>query len=331
MDILYTFDDNFVPQAAASILSVCENNTEERIVFHVIGKNIADQNKEQLTAMVRAKGQQIRWTEMNSIREMFAFRYDTGSWDDIILVRLILDRVLPGTVDRILYLDGDTMVRSSLRDLWEKDLSGYALGAVMETTVTEERKKMLGLSDTDGYVNSGVLYVNLRYWRENNISDALIRFYRDNQERIMAPDQDVLNAVLKGKILFLPFSYNYCNTFTFYPYRALRKIAAPVSNFPVEKEYRIWIKAPVIVHFLGEERPWRIGNRHEYTPEYMQYCAETPWSHAPLEEGWEKYFQLFYLFNRLVRPFPLLRYRIITALIPVMLKRKSGKKDGKTG
>ena len=326
MDILYTFDDNYVPQAAASILSVCENNTEERIVFHVIGKNISDHNREQLTAMVHGKGQQIRWTEMNSFGEMFAFRYDTGSWDDIILARLILDRTLPETMDRVLYLDGDTMVRSSLRDLWETDLTGYALGAVMETTVTRSRKQMLGLADTDGYINSGVLYVNLKYWRENGVSGKLIRFYRENQDRIVAPDQDVLNTVLNGKILFLPFSYNYCNTFTFYPYRALRRIAAPVSHFPEEKEYRAWIRDPVIVHFLGEERPWRIGNRHEYTPEYMRYRAETPWSQVPLEDGWQKYFQWFYLFNRLIRPFPLLRYRIITALIPLMLKRKSGKR-----
>ena len=60
MNIVYTLNDKFVPQVAAGICSVCENNTDfENITFYIISKEITDENKEKLTKLVKKYNRKI--------------------------------------------------------------------------------------------------------------------------------------------------------------------------------------------------------------------------------------------------------------------------------
>ena len=78
--------------------------------------------------------------------------------------------------------------------------------------------------------------------------------------------------------------------------------------------------------------PWREGNRHPYRAAYEAALAKTPWRGAPMESGWQTYFRCFDLFNRLTRPFPLLRWRIINALIPAFMRyREQARKKKQHG
>ena len=43
---------------------------------------------------------------------------------------------------------------------------------------------------------------------------------------------------------------------------------------------------------------------------------------SPLELGWENYFKAFNLFNTVMKPFPMLRYKIMDTLIPIMIKHR---------
>ena len=57
----------------------------------------------------------------------------------------------------------------------------------------------------------------------------------------------------------------------------------------------------------------------------MNICfigIKTPWANTPLELGWENYFKVFNLFNTVMKPFPMLRYRIMDTLIPIMIKHR---------
>ena len=90
----------------------------------------------------------------------------------------------------------------------------------------------------------------------------------------------------------------------------------------MELEFEKIKSNPSIIHFLGEERPWRLGNKHPYTKEYLNYWNSTPWKNSLLEDGWQTYFKAFNLFNSITKPFPLIRYKIIDTLIPYMIKHR---------
>ena len=162
MNIVYTLNDKFVPQVAAGICSVCENNTDfENITFYIISKEITDENKEKLTKLVKKYNRKIEIIELGDIKKYIDFEFDTTGWNSIVLARLVIDKLLPETIDKILYLDGDTIVRGNLSELWNTDISEYILAASIEPTVDRERKKQLGLEKLP-YYNAGILLINLK-------------------------------------------------------------------------------------------------------------------------------------------------------------------------
>lgn len=322
MNIVYTVDNKFVPQLATGICSICENNKDEELCFYVVSKGITDNNKDALTKYVSTYGKKLCIIELSDIKDYVDFDFDTSSWNDIVLARLFLDRWLPDDVEKILYLDGDTMVRGSLHDLWKIDLTNYVIGAAVEPTVNGKRKKAINLESTKPYYNAGVLLINMKKWREMDAGKIVLDFYRKHQGRLFANDQCAINGALKDDILQIPISYNFFNSYRFYNYKSLVKMMKP-ARFISKEEYQRSCNHPVIIHFLGEERPWRVGNKHPYTKEYLVYRNKTPWADVPLELGWENYFKLFNLFNAIMKPFPMLRYRIMDLLIPMMIKYRA--------
>ena len=114
MNILYIFDNNFVPQAAASICSLLENNRfAENITIYIMSLHVSEDSEKKLEAFIGnyADEGHVRHTvfiEIDDIPSYFDFEIDTAGWNDIVLARLLLDRFLPEEVERIIYLDADT-------------------------------------------------------------------------------------------------------------------------------------------------------------------------------------------------------------------------------
>ena len=85
------------------------------------------------------------------------------------------------------------------------------------------------------------------------------------------------------------------------------------------------IMDPCIVHYLGEERPWREGNRHVFKDDFVRYYNLTIYGKnderkdGVLETGWGRYFFVWNIFNSVMRLFPMLRLTIINALIPIVM------------
>lgn len=319
MNIFYTVDNGFVPQLATGIVSVCENNRwASSITFYVGSAGVLNANKQKLEELVASYGRELRFVDLGNLKEAIGFDFDTLGWGEVVLGRILVESLLPATVDRVLYLDGDTIVIDSLEDLWNQDLGDCWLGASMEPTVTHARKVSLGLENSH-YFNSGVLLIDLHKWRENHVGERILKYYADRDGRLFAPDQDAINGACAGKIYPLLPRYNYYNIYWFYPYEMLRKLESPAPYFS-KVEYQAAVSKPAIIHFLGEERPWRKGNHHPYRAYYQRYLAMTPWKNTPQEEGWEFYLGCFKAFYTVLKPFPMLRYRIIDSLIPSFMR-----------
>lgn len=322
MNILYTVNDKFVPQLGAGICSVCENNRQvEEIHFYVFSSGITSQNKVELQQLAKSYERDITIIEIKDIQEYLDFEFDTLGWNQVILARLFMSKILPESVDKILYMDGDTIVRGSLKELWELDLKGKTLGMSIEPTANRQRKNELGLEEKY-YYNSGVLLVDLKRWRQMKAEELIIDFYREKKGNLFAPDQDAINGALKDEIIPIFPKYNFCNIYYQYPYRFLCKLTRPLKYFS-EIEFVESLNNPIIIHFLGEERPWRKGNTHKYRDDYKKYLKMTAWKDAPMEEGWQLYFLCWRIFNVFTKPFPQLRYSIIDHLIPYFMKYRS--------
>ena len=137
MNVFYTVNDAFVPQLGAALCSVCENNRDmDSIVLHVGELGVTEEHREQLRTLAAGYGREISFISVEGLRERLGFEFDTLGWSEIVVARLLLDTLLPEDVDRVLYLDGDTIVTGSLRELWETDMEGKAIAASAASCAT---------------------------------------------------------------------------------------------------------------------------------------------------------------------------------------------------
>jgi lipopolysaccharide biosynthesis glycosyltransferase len=189
--------------------------------------------------------------------------------------RIFLPELLPG-VDRILYLDVDTLAVDRLDPLWEIDLSGSWLGAV--TNVFQEnhlhRPASIGLAGPEVYFNSGVLLMNLDEMRRDACTAELVRVARAGGPELEWPDQDVLNLVLGSRRLALHPRWNFMNSMRF-------PQAAPVFGGDVLEEARA---SPAIRHFEGpgDNKPWHRDCERVDRELYFRHRADTPWPRVRL-------------------------------------------------
>lgn len=137
--------------------------------------------------------------------------------------------------DQALYLDCDIVVTRDLSEIFAVDLGSYPLGAVRD----------LGGEVYFGeqIFNSGVLLINVNYWRENDIAGQLIEMTDNLHDKVSQDDQSILNMLFENRWLELPFAYN-CIT-----------LHTTFSDYEPEKGLY-----PPVIHYLTERKPWK-----EYT------------------------------------------------------------------
>ena len=325
MNLFYTINNKYVPQLGAAICSVCENNrATDEIHFYIGAQDITPENQHLLSELTKRYDRLITFIAIKDIREQLGFEFDSSGWNEIVVARLLIDRLLPVDVHRVLYLDGDTIVRGSLKELWETDMKGNAIAASIEPTANYARKKALGL-ETLPYFNSGVLLYDLKTYREQHVANTILEYYKMKEGKLFAPDQDAINGALPGKITILSPKYNFCNIYWYYSYNSLVRISKPAPYLSKEI-FEDAVNDPRIIHYLGEDRPWRKGNTHRYSADFHKYLAMTPWKDMPMEEGWETYFKLYGAYWKVLKPFPMLQYRIMDTLIPFVIKYRAKKK-----
>ena len=148
--------------------------------------------------------------------------------------RYIIADLLPN-VDKILYLDGDLVINGDITAFYNIDLENNYLAGVPDMWAEHcgYREKM----HFDTYINAGVLLMNLKQLRRDNLAQVLINKTVELWETIKFQDQDILNIVCKNKIKIVDSIYNFAS-----------------ANIKFEKSN---IKYAKIIHYTGQKKPWK--------------------------------------------------------------------------
>lgn len=275
INIVACTDGWFVMPTGVMICSVCMNNPDVDIVFHVIiNSDVTPKQKKDLEKVVYPfEGKTIIFYSPN--QQMLCFGFPPAITPLITKTsyyRLYVAELLPLEIEKVLYLDVDIIVRHSLLPLWNIDISHYAVAAAPDifSDVTEVYSR-LQIPQNLCYFNTGVLLINLRYWRENSVSNLFQTWILKHTNAIRYADQDVLNAVLKEKILLIPLKFNLMHGFlwkqAYYDYNKY------------EKEVLEARRDPIIVHFSGE-KPWDVywvDPPHPFVSTFKKYQRQTKW------------------------------------------------------
>lgn len=177
----------------------------------------------------------------------FRSRFEDARYYKIsVLARLVLADHLPRDYDRIIYIDGDTLVVGDPRFLLKRPLPPNKVMVTVDgddavsrgnnpfAPEMVERFRLLGLDENDVYVNTGVMVARLDAWRAA-MADAA-DYYLDNYRLCKFFDQCAINATLGERRLFMSPAYNFQPSFT---------------RWGVDREI-----TPVIAHYAGALKPW---------------------------------------------------------------------------
>lgn len=325
MNIVYASNENYVKHMAASMISIFQQNRrEKRLVVYVLSIGIKMESRERLEAMADTYHREIRWIELENIRSLFPFGVDTRGFDISAMGRLFVGRLLPENIQRVLYLDCDTVAARPLGKLWRTDLKGKLVGAVMEPTIYRVVKEEIGLGEQDPYINSGVLLIDLKRWRRQGAEEKLLGFFGGRGGSLFACDQDTINGALKGEILFLPPKYNFFTNYRYFSYRELMRYSKTYGMVG-KAAFKAAKQCPVIIHYMGDERPWIAGNRNHYRKYYEQALALTPWAGEEKEKGKEWYMLAYHLMDYVTVICPPIRRMVSQKLGMKVIEARKGK------
>ena len=283
MHIVCCTDHNYIMPTGIMICSVCENNSNISIIFHVIcNNNVSIEDKSDLNNIVNRYNQTINFYKIdNDIPACFTIGKENQPQHITIssYYRLFLADILPSDIEKVLYLDGDIVVRKSLESLYNTDIKDYSIGAVIDMSQSNiSYYNRLKYSPSYGYFNAGVLLINLSFWREHNLIKEFIDFASNYPERIKLHDQDILNFVLRNSKYNLPLSYNFQSGFLYkHEYRDF--------SWEYDEEIEKCYLDPHIIHYTCPIKPWGEKCNFPYKSAFFQYRDLTKWKNQELIKG----------------------------------------------
>lgn len=279
LNVLYQFNEKYAPYAGVSMTSLFENNKRiEEIYVYILGEKLSPSSIAKFEELGKNYDRVILFKGTDKlIKKMKEWGIPAYRGSYAANLRLFLPRILDDSIDRVLYLDADTIVNGELSDLCNIDMKKKSLAMALDS-LGREHKKNIGLRENDYYFNSGVILFEMNNWKKNELSNKIIEHIRDGNVHYPAPDQDMLNVVCKNDVLLLDARYNMQPVHLAFKVKDYFRVYS--DNAYYTKEQIEKSKRNVIIYhafrFLGEFS-WDKKNAHPNNDIFDFYLNKSPW------------------------------------------------------
>ena len=284
MNVLYTCDNNYVWLMGISAISMFDNNRKlQDLHVYLLGENISNENKQILTDISEKYNRQITIIDVPKLDIPEALV--SARWPLSAFTRLYAGELLPDNVDRVLYLDCDTIIKGDLSELDTCNVTENVFWGIKDC-IGKEYKKNIGIEPNGLYVNAGVLLMNLSELRTIAIKDILAKYMAKYQNLINYADQDVLNGAFNGKIGVLPPQYDVMTIAATYSYEEIKILRRPTNYYSLD-EFLNAKSNPLLIHYttnMRTVRPWFSNTNHPLAFEFRKYMGMSPWKDRKLVE-----------------------------------------------
>jgi len=268
--VVVATDENFAMPTAVTLRSLMLHNTGGQIVVTVLHNGLSAQAVERIRAAIPGSNQDIRWYDVSS----FIPAATTQSHlPDSTYFRLLMGDALDDSVERVVYLDVDMLIRRDVSSLWSIDLDSSPLAAVQSVhfPFIGSRGAVPGWSSLEldaraPYFNAGLLVVDMRKWRDDRIAERALDHLRSPVAGGGA-DQEALNVATNGSWLALPPTWNLQT-----PLVGNRHGAHVFFDADEIEQAQV---DPAIVHFQTRPKPWQRGCVHPWRDEWLAVAEET--------------------------------------------------------
>jgi len=285
VNICMSFDDHYAPHADVAITSLISNAHPEQVIdFYIIcDERLTQANREKIkSAQIRAPEVRFHFLPV-SASMLPALPLNRKYISLNTYYRLLMQRLLPATIEKIIYLDSDVVVCGNIAELWDTETEGYCIAGVQDEGGVFQARRLHPYAHQD-YINAGVLLFNFREINRRFPDMFMTCFERFYQHRglITLQDQDILNIIFKDCIKTLPLKWNVSSRmFTFNELEHKYSLAMADEA----------INSPYILHFTDSKKPWGMFCDHPLRHIYWQYREAGQYSLLSMRERFTRKFQ----------------------------------------
>ena len=290
--VVLAADDNFAMALAVTVRSALDNlSADRKLRLYVLDGGIKEATKEKLLQSWPRGRFDVEWIRVDTTA--LAGLPISGHVNLVAYYRILIPRVLPAVVDRVIYLDSDMIVLADLARLWDCELSGrwclaaqdcaapyldasQALdnfprcGRHLGSTQPVPNFRELGLQADAAYFNSGVMLIDLSSWRDADLPKQLVACLERHHRHVRWWDQYALNVVLADRWGQLDIRWNQGSQIFKYP---------SWRQSPFDRQTFEQLRSdPYIVHFTTRSKPWDPLCRHPLRGAFFEYLDRTAWA-----------------------------------------------------
>lgn len=253
INIAYVFDKNYLYPAAVSTNS-CILSTQSKLnIFWVIPDEdfqLVEQFLKKILSHIKIKLITFNMDKFNGMLSNYHFSKS-------MYLKLTLQDLIK--VDKIIYLDADTIILNDLYDFFSNDLGNNLIGGVQDLEGSKTTR--IQRDKDDIYINSGVMLLNLKLLKKKNFLNFSLEIYKNNKDKILWPDQDIINKFSENKKIIFHEQYN-------------KQI---FSNRITQIKFQEIIKEKnSILHFVGGIKPWQKWCNVSIFNYYQTYIKKIP-------------------------------------------------------
>lgn len=257
---------------------------EGNLCFHILTDTLHNEDREKLQRFSERWNVSIFLYFMNDeiVKQFSQFTFSKRNGSNIysIYYNLLIPYVMDEEIEKVLYLDVDTVCNKNIYDILHEKFDEYVLAVhdIQEKWCIESLNstKQLG-QNIKSYFCNGLLYMNIKKMQENHITEKIIQcLYScvENNIDLSLVEQDAENIVMNGNVRF-------ANSLYHYPFAMRGKY---IKKAKVQRE----VKKAYFVHFLEMVKPWKVeAQDFPIVKVWIDAKANSEWNEAQLVGEWD--------------------------------------------
>lgn len=271
--IFYSISDDFTKYAAVSLHSLVKKaNPQHDYTVYFLNQDLSKKHEQDLLALgsknVHVKFAKIDDQLVKPIQDRKENYLRADFFTMSIFYRLFIPDLFP-QYDKVIYIDSDTIINDDLAKLYSTDLGNNLFGACVDSSIQQVTKMCEYITDVlaldpKKYINSGMLVMNAKAFRDKHFIDHFTYLLEKYHFNCIAPDQDYLNEIGDGQILYLDGRWD----------------AMPNEHTPE-------LTNPGIIHYNLFFKPWHFTGV-QYEDYFWKMARETKF-YAQLKEELNNY------------------------------------------
>lgn len=265
IDIVFVCDNKYAHMLASSLESILSNKSgNDAINVYVISHNLSDAVTKNLR-IVSAGRANIEFIKFD-IKRLSGY---PKTFNIMGYAKCLIPELLH-KLKKVLCLDVDTSVLTSLKPLWDTDIGNKYAAAVQnqfyerEIENNNERLYKGRYKNVRKFFNSGVMLMNLERMRAEDITNKFL--YEMEYNKHHYGDQPIFNYLFNEEVLYLAPKWN-AQSNLFLGEDDSHIIATPAELVEAKT-------SPAIVHFSGQEYKNKL---HFFQGIFLYYMQKTPW------------------------------------------------------